>query len=54
MRLCGEVVDLVGLRFLHDTDDVRRVGHVAIMHMERNALLVRIMNQVIDTFGVEG
>jgi hypothetical protein len=50
MRLRREVVDLVGLSFLHDADDV---GRVAIMHMEGNTLLVRIVNPVIDTLGIE-
>ena len=44
MRLRREVVDLVRLRFLHNADDIGRVGHVAVMHMEGNPLLVRIMN----------
>jgi hypothetical protein len=54
VRLRGKIVDLVGLRFLHDPYDVGGVGHIAIMHMEGSALLVRIMNQVIDPLGVEG
>ena len=53
MRLRGKIVDLVGLRFLNDPYDIGRVRHIAVMHMEGNALLVRIMNQVVDALGVE-
>jgi hypothetical protein len=54
MRLCRKVVDLIRLRFLHDADDIGRVGHVAVVHMEGHPLLVRIMNQVVDALGIEG
>ena len=49
-----EIVDLIRLRFLHNADDIGRVGHIAVMQMEGNALLVRIMNQVVDALGIEG
>ena len=53
MRLRGEVINLVGLRFLHDANDVGRVGHIAIVHMKSNALLVRVVNQVVYALGIE-
>ena len=31
VALRGEIVDLVGLRLLHDADQVGRIGHVAVM-----------------------
>ena len=34
MRLGREIVNLVRLRFLHDADDISRVGHVAVMQVE--------------------
>jgi hypothetical protein len=34
MRLGREIVNLVRLRFLHDADDISRVGHVALMQVE--------------------
>ena len=43
MGLRGKIVDLVRLRFLHDADDIGRVGHVAIVQMKGDALLVRIV-----------
>jgi hypothetical protein len=49
-----EIVDLVRLRFLHNADDVSRVGHIAVMQMEGNTLLVRIMNQIVNALGIEG
>ena len=53
MRLRREIVDLVRLRFLHDADDIGRVGHIAVMQLEGNALLVRIMHEMVDALGVE-
>ena len=43
MALGGEIVDLVGLRLLHDADQVGRIGHVAVMQDEAQVLLVRIL-----------
>jgi hypothetical protein len=42
------------LRFLHDADDVGRVGHITIMQIEGNTRLVRIMNEVVEALGIEG
>ena len=53
MRLGREIVNLVRLRFLHDADDIGRVGHIAVMQVERDALFVRIMNEMVDALGVE-
>ena len=53
VRLRGEVINLVWVRFLHNANDVGRIGHVAIMHMKGNTLLVRIVNQVVYTLGIE-
>jgi hypothetical protein len=49
-----EIVDLVRLRFLHNADDVSRVGHIAVMQLKGHPLLVRIMHQVVDALGIEG
>jgi hypothetical protein len=53
VRLRREIVDLVRLRLLHDADDVGRVGHVPIVQMERNTLLVRIVNEMVEALGIE-
>ena len=53
MRLRRQIVDLVRLRFLHDADDVGRVSYVAVVQMEKNAFLMRIMDEVIDAGGIE-
>ena len=53
MRLRREIVDLVRLGFLHDADDVGRISHIAVVQMEGNTLLVRIMDEMIDALGVE-
>jgi len=34
MGLGREIVNLVRLRFLHDADDIGRVGHIAVMQVE--------------------
>ena len=53
MRLRREIVNLVRLRLLHDPDDVGRVGHVPIVQMERNTVLVRIVNEMVEALGIE-
>ena len=42
VRLRREIVDFVWLRFLHDADNVGRIGQVAIMQIKGNSRLVRI------------
>ena len=53
VALGGQVVDLVGLCFLHDADQVRCIGEVAIVHEKARASLVRVDIEMIDTSGVE-
>src|SRR5262245_23522403 len=48
-----EIEDLVWLRFLHDTDNIGRVGYITIMQLEGNALLVRVVDEMVDALGVE-
>src|SRR6476469_9292796 len=54
MRLRRKRVDLSRLRLLHDADDVGRIGHVAIVQMERNTRLMRIVNEMVEAHGIEG
>jgi len=53
MRLGREIVDLVGLGFLHDADDIGCIGDIAIVQLEGNALLVRVVDEMVDALGVE-
>ncbi len=53
MGLGGEVVDLVGLAFLDDADQVGGIRHVAVMQDEALVLLVRVLVDVLDAAGVE-
>ena len=53
VRLGGEIIDFVGLRLLHDADDVGGVGHVAIFRSKATPFLVRIVIEMIDPRGVE-
>ena len=53
VALRGEVVDLVGLRLLDHARQARGIGHVAVVQEELDALLVRILVQVVDAGGVE-
>src|SRR5262245_43586322 len=48
-----EIVDLVRPRLLNDADDLGCVGDVAVMQMERDPLLVGIINEMVDAFRVE-
>src|SRR5437899_553615 len=51
MRLRGEIINFIRLRFLHDADDVGRIRHIAVMQMEGNASLVRLAYEMVDTGG---
>ena len=54
MALRGEIIDLVRLGLLHDTDQVGRVGHVAVVQNKAHICIVRVLIKMIDTAGVEG
>src|SRR4051794_3204033 len=54
MRLRRQIVDLARLSLLHDADDIGGVRHIAVMQMKRNALLLGIMNEMIEPLGIEG
>jgi hypothetical protein len=49
-----KVVDFGGPDLLNDTNQVGRVGHIAIMQPQLDLRLVRILVQVVDTAGIEG
>ncbi len=49
----GEVVDLVGLHFLNDADQVGGVGQVAVVQLEALVVDVRVLVEVVDAVGVE-
>ena len=53
MRLCAEIVDLVGADFLQDTDQIRAVGQVAIVEVETPGRVVRVLVEMVDPSGVE-
>jgi hypothetical protein len=53
MALRGEIVDLVRLRLLDDSDQVRRIGEIAMMEHESAVGLVRILVEVIDPVGID-
>jgi len=54
MALCGKIVDLGGLRLLDDADDVRRIGHIAIMEEKGGSGLMGIDIKMVDPLCVEG
>ncbi len=53
MTLGAEVVDFIGLGFLHDADKVAGVTQVAIVQLEVGVLDVRVLVDVVDALGVE-
>ena len=53
MALGGEIVDLVRLGFLHDADQVGRIGHVAVMQEKLRLALVRVLIEVVDAGRIE-
>ncbi|MCY1531169.1 hypothetical protein D9M68_663870 [compost metagenome] len=53
MALCAQVVDLVGLGFLHDADQVGAVAEVAVVQVEAGVVHMRVLVDVVDALGVE-
>ena len=53
MALCAEVIDFIGLCFLHDANEVARVAQVAIVQLEVGMLHMWILVDVVHALGVE-
>ena len=53
MALGAEVVDFVGLRFLHDTNEVAGVAQVSVVQLEIDVLDVRVLVDVVNALCVE-
>lgn len=51
--LGGEIVNLVGLGFLNDADQVGRIRHVTVMKVEAGIFDVRVLIDVLDAAGIE-
>jgi hypothetical protein len=51
--LGGQVVDLVWLYLLENTDEIGGVGEIPIMKDHISVLLVRILIEVVDPIGIE-
>jgi hypothetical protein len=54
MTLGGQVINFGGLGVLDDTDEIRCIGHIAVMQHEPNILFVRIVIKMINTLRIEG
>ena len=53
MALGSEIVDLVGVHLLNETDEICRIGQISIVHEEANVALMRIMIEMIHTACIE-
>ena len=53
MTLSSQVIYFVRLGFLHDADEVRCIGKVSVMQMKLYILIVGILIQMVDAFGIE-
>jgi len=53
MRLGAEVVDFVGLGFLHNAHQVAGVAQVAVVQFEVGVVHMRVLVDVVDALGVE-
>ena len=53
MALGGEIINLVGLDLLDDTNDVRGVSEIAVMKDEVAMRDMRILIQVINPIRIE-
>ena len=49
----AQVVDFIRLHFLQDTGQVGGIGQVAVVQVEFRVRRVRILINMIDTFGVK-
>ena len=49
----AKVVDLVGLGFLHDADEVAGIAQVAVVEFEAGILDVWVLVDVVHPLGVE-
>lgn len=54
MRLGGEIVDLVGLAFLDDADEIGGIRQVAIVQDEPLVDFMRVLVNVLYSTGIEG
>ena len=53
MTLRRQVVDLIRLRLLHDADQIGGIGQVAVVQVQANATVMRILVEMIDAIGIE-
>jgi len=53
MALGNQVVDLRRLSFLDDANEIRRIGHVGIVHQKPQLRFVRILIEVLDPARIE-
>ena len=53
MALCRQVVNLVGFNLFDNANQVGRVRHVTVVQVHLDALLVRVLVQVIDAIGIK-
>jgi len=53
VTLCSQIVDLVGLHFLQDTEEARTVGHVAEMHPELRIDTALLAIEMLNPVGIE-
>src|SRR6476469_572275 len=53
VTLRAEVVDLVGLGFLNNANEVRRICEIAVMHRESRVDGLRLRIDAVHTLGIE-
>ena len=47
--LGGQIIDFVRLGFLHDTDEIGRICHVAVVQINTHGFFVGVLVEVVDT-----
>jgi hypothetical protein len=53
VALGRQVVDLVGLNFLDDPNEIGRISQVSIVQFQPHIALVGVLVQVVDAIGIE-
>jgi hypothetical protein len=53
VALSGQVINLIGLKSIEKPDEVCRIGDVAVMQEQPNAVDIGILVERVDSTGVE-
>ena len=53
MTLCTQVIDLIGLRLLHDPNEITRISQITVMQDKIAMINVRVLVEMINAIGIK-